>query len=90
MKIVNGIRVHTIDLTDRAIATIHRLATEAIAPHQALLDEIAPQLPRQPQQPSAMPPQQPAQGAPTNGAAPPQDLPPPPQPPQPPPEETPA
>lgn len=55
MKIVNGVRIHTIELTDQAINTIHRLATLAMAPHQALLDEIAPQLPQQPQ-PSAPPP----------------------------------
>jgi hypothetical protein len=48
MKTVNGIRIHTIELTDQAIATIHRLATLAMAPHQALLDEIAPQLPQPP------------------------------------------
>lgn len=62
MKIVNGIRIHTIDLTEQSIATIHRLATLAMAPHQALLDEIAPQLPRQS-----------AQNTPIDGNAPHQD-----------------
>jgi hypothetical protein len=76
MKIVNGVRIHTIELTDRAIATIHQLANMAMAPHQALLDEIAPQLPQKP-----LAPPQPAQSAPTNAVAPPQ-APPPPQPPE--------
>lgn len=81
MKIINGIRIHTVELSDRAIATIHQLAMQAMAPHQALLDELAPQLPQR--QAPASP--QPAQSAPTNAAAPPQDLPQPP-----PPEEKPA
>lgn len=69
MKIVNGIRFHTIELTDQAIATIHRLATMAMAPHQALLDEIARQLPQPPntshQHPSGR----------LNGTAPPETIP---------------
>lgn len=65
MKIINGTRVHTIDLTDQAIATIHRLATMAMAPHQLLLDEIARQLPPAGEHPSGRP----------NGTAPPEATP---------------
>jgi hypothetical protein len=71
MKIVNGVRVHAIELSDRSLQTIHQLAMQAMAPHQALLDEIAPQLPQPPAPP------QPAPSAPANGTAPPQDPPPP-------------
>lgn len=61
MKIVNGIRIHTIELSDQAIATIHRLAMQAMAPHQALLDEIAPQLPQTPNPPPpTAPPSEPS------------------------------
>lgn len=44
MKIVNGVKVHTIEMSEQSIATIHRLAMLSMAPYQKLLDEIAPQL----------------------------------------------
>lgn len=87
MKIINGVRYHTIEISDQLLSIIQQLAMVAMAPYQQLLAEIGRQLPQQ--SPPAPAPPQPGQSAPMNGAAPTQDLPPP-QPPQPPPEEKPA